>query len=74
MPTLRLVSVDACSYEKDRASLSGALREASAQVVVVHNSPHLLRWRSLGAEIARKAGVVVVGGGRTGGANLDESP
>lgn len=69
MPTLRLVSVDAASFP-DRAALSAAVAAESPQVVVVHHAPHLARWRSLAAEIARHAGLVVVGGGRTGGANL----
>lgn len=69
MPTLRLVSVDAASFP-DRAALSAAVAAESPHVVVVHHAPHLARWRSLAAEIARHAGLVVVGGGRTGGANL----
>ncbi|MGN6609547.1 MAG: hypothetical protein ACTHMS_21375 [Jatrophihabitans sp.] len=69
MPTLRLVSVDARSFP-DRAALSAALAAETPQVAVVHHAPHLARWRSLAAEIARGAGLVVVGGGRTGGANL----
>jgi hypothetical protein len=39
-------------------------------VVCVHGGPHLLRWRSICAALARRAGLVVVTGGRTAGANL----
>lgn len=70
MPTLRFASVDARSFPRDRAGLAAALAAADAQVAVVHNGPHLGRWRTLSATIARRAGLVVVGGGRRGGANL----
>ena len=70
MPSLRLLSVDARSYSGDRAGLAAAIGAAAPQVAFVHGAPHLARWRSLSAEIARHAGLVVVGGGRVGGANL----
>ncbi len=70
MPTLRLVSADARHFGRDRAGLAAALGAATPDVAIVHHAPHLGRWRSLSASIARGAGLVGVGGGRTGGANL----
>ena len=70
MPSLRLVSVDARSYSGDRAGLAAAIGAADPHVAFVHGAPHLGRWRSLSATLARNAGLVVVGGGRVGGANL----
>lgn len=70
MPTLRLLSVDARRYGRDRAALARAIGAAEPQVVAVHGAPHLLRWRSICASIARRAGLVVVTGGRTAAANL----
>ena len=70
MPSLRIISVDARSYARDRAGLAAAIGAADPHVAVVHGSPHLGRWRALSAMIARNAGLVVVGGGRVGGANL----
>ena len=46
-------------------NLSQALEEVT---------PHLLRWRSKCAALARTSGLVVVGGGRRAGANLVMSP
>lgn len=70
MPTLRFASVDARPFGRDRAALSAALAAVVPHVAVVHDAPHLGRWRSLSATIARNAGLVVVGGGRRAGANL----
>ena len=71
MPTsLRLLSVDAQAFSGDRAALARAMSMAAPDVVCVHSSPHLLRWRSISAALARRAGLVVVGGGRPAGANL----
>jgi hypothetical protein len=70
VPTLRLAAADARSFGRDRRALSAALAAAQPQVAVVHNGPHLARWRTLSSTIAREAGLVVVGGGRRAGANL----
>ena len=71
MPTtLRLLSIDARPFGRDRAALAQAIADAQADVACVHGGPHLLRWRSSGASIGRRAGLVVVTGGRTAGANL----
>ena len=70
MPSLRLVSVDLAAFGRDRAAVGAAVAAAAPQLAVLHSSPHLLQWRSRCAAIAREAGLVVVGGGRVGGANL----
>lgn len=70
MPTLRLLSVNARSRSLDRAALAALIAQAGPDVACVHGSPSLLRWRSISAALARRAGMVVVGGGRTGGGNL----
>jgi hypothetical protein len=70
VPTLRLLSVDAQAVGRDRAGLSRLVDRATADVVCLHNGPHLLRWRSRTGAIARRAGRVVVhAGGRETGAN-----
>lgn len=70
MPALRLLSVNARSLPLDRAALAQLIEAARPDVACVHGSPSLLRWRSISAALARRAGLVVVSGGRTGGANL----
>jgi hypothetical protein len=68
--SLRLLSIDARRFGRDRAALAGAIAAAEADVACVHGAPHLLRWRSICAAIGRRSGLVVVGGGRPAGANL----
>lgn len=70
MPTLRLLTINARRLSLDRAALARYIADHDPDLVCVHGSPSLLRWRSISAGIARRAGLVVVGGGRTGGANL----
>ncbi|MFN2560157.1 MAG: hypothetical protein ABR571_02515 [Jatrophihabitans sp.] len=71
MPTpLRLLSVAAQHFGRDRAALARAIAAAEVDVACVHGGPHLLRWRSISAAIGRQAGLVVVTGGRLAGANL----
>lgn len=71
MPTsLRLLSIDARPFGRDRAALAKAIADTEADVACVHGGPHLLRWRSISASVGRRAGLVIVTGGRTAGANL----
>jgi hypothetical protein len=70
VPALRLLTVNARALPLDRAALASLIEEAGPDVACVHGSPSLLRWRSISAALARRAGMVVVSGGRTGGANL----
>jgi hypothetical protein len=67
---LRLLSIDARTFGRDRARLAKAISSAQVDVACVHHGPHLLRWRSISAAIGRRSGLVVVSGGRTAGANL----
>jgi endonuclease/exonuclease/phosphatase family metal-dependent hydrolase len=70
VPTVRLLSLDAQAAGRDRAAPASVISEADADVVCLHNAPHLLRWRSRTGAVARRAGLVVVGaGGRESGAN-----
>jgi hypothetical protein len=68
--SLSLLSVDARVFGSDRAALAQAIAAADVDAACVHDSPHLLRWRSISAAIGRRAGLVVVTGGRPAGANL----
>lgn len=70
MPTLRLLTVNARTERLDHEALARRISIAAPDVVCVHGAPSLLRWRSLSAALARRSGLVVVGGGRTGGGNL----
>jgi hypothetical protein len=71
VPTsLRVLSVDARPFGRDRAALAKVIGDSGADVACVHGGPHLLRWRSISAALGRRAGLVVVTGGRTAGANL----
>jgi endonuclease/exonuclease/phosphatase family metal-dependent hydrolase len=54
----------------DRAALGRVISSAEPDVVLVQEAPRFLRWRSLCAELARRSGLVVVGGGRPAAANL----
>lgn len=70
MPTLRVLSVDARAFGRDRAGLAALISSADPDAVCVHNGPHLGRWRNKTAALARRSGrVVVAAGGRRSGAN-----
>lgn len=70
MPSLRLLSIDARSFGRNRAALASAISAAGVDMACIHRGPHLLRWRSISAAIGRRSGLVVVTGGRPAGANL----
>lgn len=70
MPTLRLLTYNVRSMRDDRAALGRVIGAARPDVVCVQEAPRFLRWRSLCAELARRSGLVVVGGGRPAAANL----
>ena len=70
VPVLRLLSYNIRSMRDDDDALVRVIRGAEAQVVVVQEAPRFLRWRSKCAGLARRSGLVVVGGGRPAGANL----
>ncbi|HET6878423.1 MAG TPA: hypothetical protein VFH38_12900 [Jatrophihabitans sp.] len=70
MPSIRVLSVDARSLAPSGPGRTMLVTGPAPDAMCVHGAPHLLRWRSRCAALAREAGLVVVGGGRTGGGNL----
>lgn len=68
--SLRLLSLDARPFGRDRAGLARTISAAGCDVVCVHGGPRLARWRAISATLARRTGLVVVTGGRPAGANL----
>lgn len=70
VPTLRVMTYNVRSMRDDRAALGRVISSVEPDVVCVQEAPRFARWRSLCAELARRSGLVVVGGGRTAGANL----
>ncbi|WP_375485415.1 hypothetical protein [uncultured Jatrophihabitans sp.] len=70
MPSLRLLTVNARTARLDHDALARRISATMPDVVCLHGAPSLLRWRSVSAALARRSGLVVIGGGRTGGGNL----
>ena len=75
MPTLRFLAVDACRprlvrRRSDVGQLAELIAGCEPDLVCVHGSPAGPRWRTVSGTLARRAGLVVVGGGRTAGGNL----
>jgi endonuclease/exonuclease/phosphatase family metal-dependent hydrolase len=67
---LRVLTYNVRSMRDDRAALGRVIRSAAPDVVLVQESPRFARWRSLCAQLARRANLVVVTGGRYAGSNL----
>ena len=70
MPTLRLLSYNIRALRDDRDAVIRVIRAAAPHVVCIQEAPRFLRWRSTCAAIARRSGMVVVGGGRPAAGNL----
>lgn len=70
MPVLRLMTYNVRSMRDDRAALGRVISSVEPDVVLVQEAPRFARWRSKCAELARRGGLVVVGGGRPAAANL----
>jgi len=70
VPTLRVMTYNVRSMRDDRSALGRVISSVEPDVVCVQEAPRFARWRSLCAELARRSGLVVVGGGRSAGANL----
>ena len=70
MTTLRLLSYNVRSMRDDVDALARVMRAIAPDVAIVQEAPRFLRWRSKCAALARRAGMVVVTGGRECGANL----
>jgi endonuclease/exonuclease/phosphatase family metal-dependent hydrolase len=73
---VRVLTWNVRALRDDAAGAAGAggvarvLREAAPDIVLVQESPHLWRWRSACARLARQADLVVVTGGRPAVGNL----
>jgi endonuclease/exonuclease/phosphatase family metal-dependent hydrolase len=67
---LRLLTYNVRSLRDDGIAVSRVIRDCQPDVVCIQEAPRFLRWRSLAAGLARRSGLVVVGGGRPAGANL----
>jgi endonuclease/exonuclease/phosphatase family metal-dependent hydrolase len=67
---LRVLSYNVRSMRDDVDALSRVMREIAPDVAIVQEAPRFLRWRSKCAALARRAGMVMVTGGRESGANL----
>ena len=70
MTTLRLLSYNVRSMRDDVDALARVMREIAPDVAIIQEAPRFLRWRSKCAALARRAGMVLVTGGRGSGANL----
>lgn len=65
MVKLRVVAFNVRSLRDDRTAAIRLLRELDADVVCVQEAPRFFRWRSKNAALAREAGLLYAGGGRT---------
>lgn len=70
MPTLRLLSYNVRSLRDDADAVARVIRSAEPHIACVQEAPRFWRWRSRCAALARRSGLVVVGGGRPAAANL----
>jgi endonuclease/exonuclease/phosphatase family metal-dependent hydrolase len=70
VPTLRLLSYNIRSLRDDADAVARVIRAAEPHVVCIQEAPRFLRWRSTCAALARRSGLVIVGGGRAAAANL----
>jgi len=68
--TLRLLSYNVRSMRDDVDALARVMREIAPHVAIIQEAPRFLHWQSKCAALARRAGMVLVTGGRTSGANL----
>lgn len=67
---MKLLSYNVRSLRDDTAALARVMRQVAPDVAIIQEAPRFLRWRSQCAALARRAGLVVVTGGRATGANL----
>jgi endonuclease/exonuclease/phosphatase family metal-dependent hydrolase len=67
---MRLLTYNVRSLRDDGAAVARVIRAARPDVVAIQEAPRFLRWRSTCAALARRSGLVVVGGGRPAAANL----
>jgi endonuclease/exonuclease/phosphatase family metal-dependent hydrolase len=67
---LRVLTYNVRSLRDDAAAVSRVIRDARPDVACIQEAPRFFRWRSKCAALARRAGMVIVTGGRPAGANL----
>jgi endonuclease/exonuclease/phosphatase family metal-dependent hydrolase len=70
MTVLRLLSYNIRSLRDDEDAVTRVIKDARPNVVLIQEAPRFLRWRSTAARIARRSGLVVVGGGGSASGNL----
>ncbi|HJQ01342.1 MAG TPA: endonuclease/exonuclease/phosphatase family protein [Jatrophihabitans sp.] len=70
MTTLRVLSYNVRSLRDDPEAVGRVMRSADPHVAIVQEAPRFLRWRMACVELARRAGLVLVTGGRASAANL----
>jgi endonuclease/exonuclease/phosphatase family metal-dependent hydrolase len=70
MSRLRVLSYNVRSLRDDPEAVARVMRSAAPDVAIIQEAPRFLRWRSSCAALARRAGLVLVTGGRSSGANL----
>jgi len=70
MTILRLLSYNIRSLRDDEDAVTRVIKDARPNVVLIQEAPRFLRWRSTAARIARRSGLVVVGGGGSASGNL----
>jgi endonuclease/exonuclease/phosphatase family metal-dependent hydrolase len=67
---MRLLTYNVRSLRDDAAAVARVIRDARPDVACIQEAPRFFRWRSKCARLARRSGMVIVGGGRSAGANL----
>jgi endonuclease/exonuclease/phosphatase family metal-dependent hydrolase len=67
---LRVMTYNVRSLRDDAPAVSRVIMDAAPEVACIQEAPRFLRWRSKCAALARRAGMVIVTGGRDAGANL----
>jgi endonuclease/exonuclease/phosphatase family metal-dependent hydrolase len=67
---MRLLTYNVRSLRDDSDAVARVIRAARPDVVAIQEAPRFLRWRSKCAALARRSGLVIVGGGRPAAANL----
>lgn len=67
---VRLVTYNVHPLTSGANRVSGVLRELRPDIVCLQEAPQRLRWRTRAADLARRAGLVYVTGGRPGAGTM----
>jgi endonuclease/exonuclease/phosphatase family metal-dependent hydrolase len=70
MSRLRVLSYNVRSLRDDPEAVGRVMRSAQPHVAIIQEAPRFWRWRMACAALARRAGLVLVTGGRASAANL----